>query len=147
MDPFRHGEVGEYVDAAPDDVSLGDIWLVSEPLSCSVVKIRDQLVFLPLTGASRTGQPLKALAGSFGGKTIELTGHASWRSCRFGEYRTTPVHLAGADAGNSLLGLGIQGTLPDGRRLEGVCIRHAGESATLLCPAPNAARKGRAAGP
>ena len=44
MDPFKHSTIGEYVIKAPDDVSLKDIALVSEPLPCWILKITEQLV-------------------------------------------------------------------------------------------------------
>ena len=136
MDPLKHSTIGEYVIKAPDDVSLKDITLVSEPLPCWMLKITDHLVVLPLSGDSQISQPLKELERLGEGYPITLSGLASWCFSNFGAFYTVPVHLAGADTAKSLLGLSIRGTLPNGRPLEGTCIGHAGESATLLCPGP-----------
>ena len=134
MDPLKYSAVGEYVIKAPDDVSLKDIALVSEPLPCWMLKIADHLVFLPPNGDSRISQPLKELEKLGEGDPLTLSGHASWSLPTFGTLYTVSVHLPGADTAKSLPGLRIRGTLPNGRPLEGTCISHAGESATLLCP-------------
>ena len=136
MDPLKHSAIGEYAIKAPDDVSRKDIMLVSEPLPCWVLKIAGHLVVLPLRGDSRISQPLKELQRLGGGQPLTLSGLASWSFSTFGALDTVPVHLAGADTTKSLLGLRIHGTLPNGRPLEGTCISHSGESATLLCPGP-----------
>ena len=133
MDPLEHSTIGKYVVKAPDGVSLKDIMLVSTPLPCWMLKIADHLVSLPLSGDSRISQPLKELQRLGGGQTLALSGFASWSFSTFGAFSTVPVHLPGADSATSLLGLSIRGTLPNGRPLEGTCIRHSGESATLLC--------------
>ncbi len=133
MDPLKHSALGEYVIGAPDDVALKDISLVSSPLTCWMLKITDHLVFLPLLGDSRITQPLKELGKLGEGLPLEITGLASWSFSSFGTHNTVGVHLAGADTAKSLVGLNIHGTLPNGRPLEGTCVRHAGESATLLC--------------
>ena len=134
MDPLKDNTIGEYVIKAPDDLSLKDIALVSEPLPCWVVKITDHLVVLPISGNSRITQPLKEFERLGKGDAIMLSGSASWRFSKFGAFQAVPVHLPGADAGNSLLGFGVRGTMPNGRPLEGTCISHRGESAMLLCP-------------
>ena len=144
MDPLKTGAIGEYVIKAKApyveivgrDVSFKDIMLVSEPLPCWMLKIADHLVVLPLSGDSRLSQPLKELLRLGGGQPITILSLASWSFSTFGALDTVPVHLAGADTPKSLLGLRIRGTLPNGRPLEGTCIGHAGESATLLCPGP-----------
>ena len=136
MEPLRDGDIAKYVMKAPDHVSLKDIMLVSEPLSCWLLKIADHLVFLPLTGDSLTSQPLGELQGSSGGKLVDIAGLASWSFSTFGAFGTAPVHLAGADTAKSLVGLRIRGTLPNRHPLEGTCISHSGESATLLCQGP-----------
>ena len=133
MEPLKDGAIGGYVIKAPDDVSLKDIMLVSEPSSCWILKIAGHLVVLPLSGDSRISQPLLELQRLSGGQPIALEGLVSWSFSTFGAFGTVPVHLAGADNAKSLVGLRIRGTLPNGRPLEGTCIRHSGESATLLC--------------
>ena len=142
MERIKDGAIGEYVIKAPDDVSCKDIMLVSEPLLCWMLKIARHLVVLPLSGDSRTSQPLKELQGLGGGQPLTISGLASWSFSTFGTLGTVPVHLAGADSGKSLVGLSIRGTLPNGRLLEGICIRHSGESVTLLCPDPALSRAG-----
>ena len=74
MEPLKDGAIGEYVIKAPDDVSLKDIMLVSEPLSCWLLKIAGHLVVLPLTGGSRTSQPLRELQRLSAGKTPDDPG-------------------------------------------------------------------------
>ena len=134
MGRLKNGGIGEYVFKAPDGVSCKDIMLVDEPLKCWVLKIAVQLVFLPLSGDSRISQPLKKLARLGEGQPLTLSGLASWSFSTFGTLGTVRVHLAGADTAKSLVGLLIRGTLPNGCPLEGTCISHSGESATLLCP-------------
>ena len=142
MEPPKDGTIGEYVIKAPADVSLNDIMLVSEPLACWILNLASHLVFLPLSGDSQTSQPLREMEGLTGGQFLEIAGHASWSFSTFGAFGSVPVHLAGADSAKSLVGLRIRGTLPSGRRLEGTCIGHSGESATLLCPAAVISRAG-----
>ena len=143
MEPLKDGAIGEYVIEAPDDVALKDIMLASEPLSCWIVKIAGHLVVLPLSGDSRTSQPLRReLQELSGGQPLEIEGLASWSFSTFGAFRTVPVHLAGADTAKSLVGLQLRGTQPNGRPLEGTCISHSGESATLLCAGPATSRAG-----
>ena len=142
MGPLKDGAIGEYVIKAPDDISLQAIMLAREPLSCWLLKIAGHLVVLPLSGDSRTSQPLRELQRLSGGQPLAIAGLASWSFSTFGAFGTVPVHLAGADTAKSLVGLRIGGTLPNGRRLEGTCISHSGESATLLCPVPAISRAG-----
>ena len=142
MEPLKDDAVGEYVMKAPDDVSLKDIMLASKPLSCWILKIAGHLVVLPLSGDSRTIQPLRELEGLSGGQPLDITCLASWSFSTFGAFGTVWVHLAGADTGKSLVGLSIRGTLPNGCPLEGICISHSGESATLLCPVSRLSRAG-----
>ena len=144
IEPLKNSGIGEYVMKAPDDVSLTDIMLVSEPLSCWILKIAGHLVFLPLSGDSRTSQPLRELGKLSGGELTEIACPVSWSFSTFGAFGTVPVHLAGADTTKSLVGLRIRGTLPNGRPLEGTCINHSGESATLLYPVPTLSRAGMA---
>ena len=144
MEPLNDRAIGEYVIKAPDDVSLKDIMLVSEPVSFWMVKIASHLVILPLSGDSRTSQPLRELERLSGGQSFEIAGHASWPFSTFGALGAVPVHLAGADTAKSLVGLSIRGTLPNGRPLEGICISHSGESATLLRQVPTLSRAGMA---
>ena len=142
MEPLKTGAVGEYVikatyvEIVDRDVSFKNIQLVSKPLPCWMLKIADHLVVLPLTGDSRISQPLRELLSLGGGQPITISSLASWSFSTFGAFYTVPVNLAGADTPKSLLGLSIRGTLPNGGPLEGTCIGHAGESATLLCPGP-----------
>ena len=133
MEPLKDGDIGKFVMQAPDDASLSDIMLVSEPLLCWLLKIANHLVFLPLTGDSWTDQPLGELIRSRGGQIVDIAGLASWPISTFGAFGTVQVNLAGSDTGKSLVGFGIRGTLPSGHPLEGTCIWHSGESATLLC--------------
>ena len=142
MEPLKDGAIGEYVIDAPDDVAPKDIMLASEPLSCWIVKIAGHLVVLPLSGDSRTSQPSSELQELSGGQPLDVEVCASWSFSAFGAFGTVPVHLAGADTATSLVGLQIRGTLPNGCRLEGTCISHSGESATLLCPGPPISRAG-----
>ena len=141
-EPLKDRVIGEYVIKAPEDASLKDIMLVSEPLPHWVLKITDHLVVLPLTGDSRTSQPLQELQRLSGGQPVVVSGLASWSFSTFGAFRTIPVHLAGADSAKSLVGRDIHGTLPNGRPLQGTCILHIGESATLLCPVRAISRAG-----
>ena len=143
MEPLKDDAIGGYVMKAPDNASLQDIMLVSEPLSCWMLKIADHLVFLPLSGDSWTSEPLKELQRLSPGEPVGIVGLASWPFSTFGEFGTVPVHLAGADTAKSLVGGRISDTLPNGRRLEGTCVGHLGESATLLCSAPCSAAQGR----
>ena len=133
MEPLKDDAIDGYVMKAPDDVSLKDIMLVSEPLSFWMLKIAGYLVFLPLSGDSLTSEPLRELQRLSPGEPVEIAGNASWPLSTFGEFGAVPVHLAGADTSKSLVGLRISGALPNSRRLEGTCIEHLGEAATLLC--------------
>ena len=136
MEPLKNDNIREYVIKAPNDVSIKDIMLVNEPVPCWMLKIADHLVVLPLSGDSGISQPLKELEGLGGAQPLTISGLASWCFSNFGAFYTVSVRLAGADPAKSLLGLSIRGTLPNGHPLEGTCIGHAGESATLLYPGP-----------
>ncbi len=136
LDPLKFTTLSEYVINDPEEVPLNDIMLVSDPLPCWMLKIADHLVVLPLNGDSRISQPLQELGKLGEGNPLTIVGNASWNYSNFGAFCTVPVHLAGADTAKSLLGLSIGGTLPSGRPLEGTCIGHTGESATLLCSSP-----------
>ena len=133
MESLKNDAIGGYVMKAPDDSSLKEIMLVTEPLSFWLLKIADHLVFLPLSGDSQTSQPLRELQKLSQGEPLDIVGNASWPFATFGEFGTVPVHLAGADTVKPLVGLRIAGTLPNGRSLEGICIGHSREDATLLC--------------
>ncbi len=140
MTPPKHGALDEYVIKAPGDVTLNDISLVNKPLPCWVLKIASHLVLLPLTNDGPGNSPLKDLGRVGQGCPIVLSGRASWSFSDFGAFDTAPVHLvgpirgAGVETGESLLGLRIGGVMPNSRSLEGACIFHAGEYATLLFP-------------
>ena len=69
IEPLKDGDMGAYVIKAPDDVSLKDIMLASEPLSCWILKIADHLVVVPLSGDSRTSEPLREMQRLSGGQT------------------------------------------------------------------------------
>lgn len=58
---------------------------------------------------------------------------AWWMFQEFGVPRAVPVHLAGTDRQDYLVGRNIVGTLPDGKCLNGVCVSLVGESAVQLC--------------
>ena len=87
MEPLKDGTIGGYVIKAPDDVSLKDIMLVSEPSSCWILKIAGHLVVLPLSGDSRISQPLLELQRLSGGQPIALEGLVSWSFSTFGGVR------------------------------------------------------------
>ena len=142
MEPLKDGTIGEFVIKAPDDVSLKDIMLVSDPLSCWILKIAGHLVVLPLSGDSPTSQPLREMRKLSDGQPLAISSLASWSFSTFGEFGTVPVHLAGADTAKSLVGLLIRCTLTNGHPFEGTCISHSGEFATLLCPVPAISRAG-----
>ena len=131
-EPLKGSTIGDYVMKTPDLVLPKDIMLANEPLSCWILKIADHEVYLPLSGDGKISQPLRELQRLSGGQPIDMVCRASWNFSSFGAFYTVPVHLAGADTPKSLVGLLIRGTLPNGRPLEGACIRHSGESATLL---------------
>lgn len=133
MQPFAHDDIGEYALQAPDDLSPPDIMLAGEPLTCWIVQIAGQLVFLPLSGDNQARRPLQRLRQSYAGQQVEIACRASWPFSTFGAFGTVPVHLAGAGTATSLVGMRIRGTLANGQSLEGTCISHTGESATLLC--------------
>ena len=143
LDPVRYAKdgAGKYVQSVPKDGRLApegrpepDIMLVTEPHACWIVRVRDHLVFLPSDGNGDESAPFSEwYIKKLGGRTAQIAVVASWVFQEFGVSRAVPVHLAGADRHNSLVGLGIRGTLPDGNPLKGVCVSHVGESAVLLC--------------
>ena len=139
---LKNDTIGDYVTKPKgDDVPFKDIMLVREPVSCWILKIADHLVVLPLRGDSPASQPLQELRRLSGGQLLSMEG-IWWPFTTFGTLGTVPVHLAGAETAKSLVGLSIRGKLPNGRPIEGPCISHTGESATLLCPVPAIRRAG-----
>ena len=142
MEPLKGDAIGEYVIEETEDVPFKNIMLVSEPLSCWVLKFAGHLVVLPPSGDTRIRRPLKELQRLGGGQPLTISGLATWFFSTFGTFGTVSVHLPGAGTAKSLVGLRIRGTLPDGHPLEGTCIRHSGESATLLCPGQGISRTG-----
>ena len=143
LDPVRYAkqEAGKYVQSVPKDGRFApegrpepDIMLVIEPHACWMVRVRDHLVYLP---SDRNGDESAPLSDWYikklGGSTAQVTVAASWMFQEFGVSRAVPVHLAGADRHNSLVGRSIVGTLPDGKLLTGVCVSLVEESAVLLC--------------
>ena len=143
LDPVRYAklEAGKYVQSVPEDWRLApegqpepDIMLVREPHACWIVRVRDHLVFLPSDGNGDESAPFTEwYIKKLGGRTVQIAVAASWMFQEFGVSTAVPVHLAGADRHDSLVGRNIAGTLPDGKRLKGVCVSHVGESAVLLC--------------
>ncbi len=140
-DPLRHANtaVGAYVMAAPDDVIRpdADIMLVADPHRCWLVRVRGQYVFLPLDWDGAERAPLKEhYISNYGGQDVPFRIVRHWTFQRFGTLTTVPVHLAGADRVESLVGRTVRGTPANGDPLRGVCVRHTGESAVLLCGDP-----------
>ncbi len=145
-DPFRHASasVGSYVTAAPNDPVPLDahIMLVADPHPCWIVRIRDHHVFLPLDWNGTEHAPLRdRYIGDYGGDEARLRIVAYWPFQTFATLTAVPVHLPGADRLQSLLGRTILGTLPSGAPLRGVCVRHNGESALLLCGEASSGRQ------
>lgn len=137
-DPFRHASasVGSYVTATPNDAVPLDaqIMLVAEPHPCWIVRIRDHHVFLPLDCNGTERAPLTdRYIRDYGGHEARLSMVAYWPFQTFATPTAVPVHLPGADRMQSLLGRTIRGTPPSGTTSRGVCVRHNGESALLLC--------------
>ena len=144
LNPLRYDDFGRFVLDAPTDTPTRDIFLVEAPVPCWVVKTparaQERFVVLPLVGDSATGEPLWDWSKRVGASTVQIVGSAAWTFQTFGVLRTVRVHLAGADRMGSLVGRTIRGILPDGRPERGICIRHVGENATLLCTAPDTRR-------
>ena len=141
IEPLKDGDMGAYVIKAPDDVSLKDIMLASEPLSCWILKIADHLVVVPLSGDSRTSEPLREMQRLSGGQTLDIEVLASWSFPHSG--RSAPFRLIWlAPTPPIAVGLRIRGTLPNGRPLEGTCISTQESPPPLLCPAPAIRRAG-----
>ena len=137
LNPRQYDDLGKFLFNAPANAPAGDIFLVHEPVPCWMVKTRtrkqERFVVLPLGGDSTTGEPLWDWRRRAGARTAQIVGNATWTFQTFGALQTIRVHLSGADRMDSLVGRTIQGILPDGRPERGICIRHVGESATLLC--------------
>ena len=131
--PLNHGAVRKFVIDARGNSPDKDIILVRQPVPCWLIRIQNRFVVLPCSGGNSTSEPLKVLSRHAGNGTVRVSGGASWMFQTFGAIRSTRVHLRGADRFDSLVGLTIGGTLPNGRPEEGTCIRHVGEHATLLC--------------
>ena len=137
-DPIRHANasVGSYATAAPKDgiPPDADIMLVTDPHQCWVVRVRDHHVFLPLDWNGTERAPMKEwYIRKHGGEEARLRVVEYWPFQSFGTLTTVPVHLHGADRMESLVGRTVGGRPPSGELLRGVCVRHNGENAVLLC--------------
>ena len=137
-DPFPHASAsaGSYVTAVPkDDIPPdADIMLVTDPHPCWVVRVHDHHVFLPLDWDGTERAPLKEwYVSKHGSKEFRLEVMEYWPFRSFGTLTTVPVHLQGADRVESLVGRTVDCRPPGGELLRGVCVRHNGESAVLLC--------------
>jgi len=136
LNPRGYDDFGRFVFDAPADVPAKDIFLVEAPVPCWMIKTparaQERFVVLPLLGNSATGEPLWDWSKRVGASTVQIVGSVAWTFQTFGVLSTIRVHLAGADRVDSLVGRTIRGILPDGRPERGICIRHVGESATLL---------------
>ena len=130
---LRRDAIQRYVWEVHEETPDTDILLVSQPVPCWMVKVGSQLVNLPLAGHSPIGAPLWEWHRLDGGDSVLSSGRASWGFQTFGALRAVHVYLAGADKVESLVGLTVSGTLPNGQHLEGTCVRHTGETAILLC--------------
>ena len=145
LDPVRYAkeDAAKFVQSVPEGGRLEprgwaepDIMLVTEPHACWMVRVRDHLVYLPSDANGNESAPLSEwYIKKLGGRTAQVAVAASWMFQEFGLSRAVPVHLAGADRHDSLVGRGIVGTLPDGKPLKGVCVSLVGKSAVLLCDA------------
>lgn len=134
LDPLNQRSITKYVIASPENMPDSDIILVSQPVSCWMVKIENKIVVLPCNGYNASDEPLRELKrhGEMNNGSVLCQGDASWMFQTFGTFHTIRVNLEGASTINSLLGLTIKGKLPNGKSVEGTCINHMGESATLL---------------
>ena len=133
LDPLNRGAASKYVIGKQEDFPDRDILLVIQPVPCWMVKIKDKIVILPYNGNKSDGEPLDELKRYADMEQVFCGHHASWMFQTFGTFRTICVNLKGASGMDSLLGQTIRGNLPNGRTIEGICIKHMGESATLLC--------------
>ena len=133
MDPINHGAIKKFVFNTADNTPNKDIFLLSHPVPCWLVKIENQLIVLPGNGENSTDEPLSDLRRYADMEGVSCSGNASWKFQTFGTFCTIRVHLEGATKYDSLVGLTIRGKLPSGQTVEGTCIQHKGESATLLC--------------
>ena len=135
LNPLNQKVAGKYVMDGTENTPDADILLVDEPTPCWMVIVGKKIVVLPCSGESTDAAPLEALNNRFSGKAVEFRGKSSWAFQTFGSFRSIDVHLAGADKMASLLGMTVGGNLLSGKPVEGTCIRHEGESATLLLAA------------
>ena len=144
LEPGRYAKqlAGKYVHRSPKEMKLEpegrpepDIFLVTEPHACWIVRVHDHHVFLPLESNGDESAPLSDwYRKRLGGREAKLVANPCWMFQEFGVSRAISVHLAGADdLENPLIGLEITGKLPDGKQLNGVCVSHVGESAVVLC--------------
>ncbi len=132
LDPLNQGVAGKYVIDSTENMPDRDILLMSEPVPCWMIKIENRTVVLPCNWEEASNEPLAELRRYSDGRPVSCRGEASWMFQTFGTFRSIRVHLEGADRMESLVGLTIRGNLPSGKLVEGTCIRHMGESATLL---------------
>ena len=123
LNPLQHDDLGNF--------------LINAPVPCWIVKTpgrtQERFIVLTSSGVSATREPLFEWRRHAQAGAVEVVSRASWTFQTFGAFRTIRVHLEGADLVDSLVGLKIHCTLPDGRPERGTCIRHVGENATLLC--------------
>ena len=140
LNPLQYNDFGKFLLDAPTDTPTRDIFLVHAPVPCWMVKTpgrtQERFVVLPLGGDSSTAEPLWDWSRRARAGTVQALGNESWKFQTFGSLRTIRVHLSGADRVDPLVGRTIRGILPNGRLEHGICIRHMGESATLLCTEP-----------
>ena len=136
LDPVNQRSIAKYVTDSPKNfLPDRDIFLVSQPAPCWMVKIEDKLVVLPINEINGPAEPLRELRqrAKMNNNEVLCEGYSSWKIQTFGTFHTIRVNLVGASARGLLLGLKIIGKLPNGNWVEGICIYHSGETATLLC--------------
>ena len=133
--PTEQKNAGMYVMDNMPGFPSADIFLIDEPIPCWMVRIGDKIVVLASNWEQASCPPLEQIKERYKGTTVELRGGSHWSFQTFGSFQSIDVHLEGADKMDSLVGMTIGGSLPGGERAEGTCIRHEGESATLLLPA------------
>ena len=133
VNPQNHGAIGKFVIDNPFNIPDKDIFLISQPVPCWLVKIEDKAIILPCNGDSSTSEPLNELNSFADMGGVSISGHASWKFQTFGTLHTIRVHLKGASEFDSLIGRTIGGNLPNGQTVKGTCIKHMGEDASLLC--------------
>ena len=132
LNPMNKRMSGKYVIDDIERVPAANIQLVEGPISCWLVRIDEKTVVLPCSWESASGAPWEEMRQRFRGKAVRFRGKSSWDFKTFGWCRSIEVHLAGADKMDSLLGMNVGGELPGGKAINGTCVRHEGESATLL---------------